>query len=98
MAAEWAYAFYHSAAWKHCRRAFLESRHWLCERCERPAKIAHHREYLTPENIGNPRIALDWRNLEALCEDCHNEEHHSTVSATRPGFAFDEEGNLIERR
>jgi 5-methylcytosine-specific restriction endonuclease McrA len=96
MSQAWAYAFYHSRGWKDCRRAFLESRHWLCERCHKPARIAHHKTYLTPANIGDPDVTLNWKRLEALCEDCHNEEHHSTIKATRPGFAFDEEGNLIQ--
>ena len=75
----------------------MESRHWLCERCPAPALIAHHKEYLTPDNIGDASVTLDWDNLEALCQECHNIEHFETVTATRPGFAFDEDGNLVER-
>lgn len=96
MAKDWARAFYHSPAWKRCRRLFLGSKHWLCERCGGPAKVAHHKTYLTPDNIDDPKVTLSWSNLEALCEDCHNKEHHTTVTATRPGFAFDEEGNLVQ--
>lgn len=96
MAKDWARRFYNSPAWKRCRRLFLESKHWLCERCDQPARIAHHKTYLTPANINDPYVTLHWRNLEALCEECHNREHHVDTDATRPGFAFDAQGNLIE--
>lgn len=37
----------------------------------------------------------DWMdsNLEALCQDCHNKEHHRKDKKRR--YMFDEEGNLI---
>lgn len=95
MAQDFAYDFYHSRAWKECRAAFGESRHWLCERCGKPGRIAHHRIYLTPDNIDNPLITLAWTNLELLCWPCHNDEHLVTVQTTRPGFAFDAEGRLV---
>lgn len=97
MAKDWAYAFYHSRTWKQCRAAFLTSKHWLCQRCLRPASVAHHKKYLTPTNIGDASVTLSWDNLEALCSDCHNNEHHRTVEATRNGLGFDEEGNLVRR-
>jgi 5-methylcytosine-specific restriction endonuclease McrA len=56
-----------------------------------PAKIAHHRTYLTEKNISDPAIALSWDNLEALCQSCHNDEHHR---APRKRYSFDEEGNI----
>jgi ribosomal protein S27AE len=95
VAAEWAYAFYHSKTWKQCRLGFLKSKYWLCERCGRPARIAHHKRRLSPKNINDPYITLDWRNLEAVCEECHNREHFGTIEATRPGFAFDADGDLV---
>ena len=58
----------------------MKSRAYLCERCMqegryKPAEIVHHKVYLTPENINNPAITLNWDNLEALCRDCHEAEH-----------------------
>lgn len=91
----WAEHFYKSKAWIQCRLAFLQSKFFICERCEGSANIAHHKIYLTPENIHDPYITLDWSNLEALCDTCHNREHHST-DATREGLRFDSEGNLVE--
>lgn len=87
-------AFYHSSEWSKCRVAFLESRHFICERCGRFATIAHHKHYITPANVNDPRITLNWDNLECLCRDCHNKEHFGK-GATAAGVAFDREGNLV---
>lgn len=93
----WAERFYNSDAWHDCRDAFLQSKGYLCERCSTPddptvAKVAHHKTYLTQRNINDPYIALSWDNLEALCQDCHNKEHHRKPS-TR--YTFDAAGNLL---
>ena len=94
----WAEQFYNSDAWRTCRETFLQSKDYLCERCSTPhdpvaAKIAHHKIYLTKQNINDPYIALSWDNLEALCQDCHNKEHHKSTRKKR--YAFDEQGNLV---
>ena len=52
----------------------------LCERCLEkglivPAVIVHHKTYITPNNITDPNIVLNFDNLEALCKNCHNYEH-----------------------
>ena len=36
----------------------------------------HHKIPLTPENIYNPEITLNWDNLELLCSSCHSIEHN----------------------
>ena len=94
----WAERFYNSDAWRSCRDSFLKSRGYLCERCSTPddpvtAKIAHHKTYLTEQNINDPYIALSWDNLEALCQDCHNKEHHESKRKKR--YSFDENGNVV---
>lgn len=89
--------FYHSSAWKRISRAFLLSKNYICERCGQPAEIAHHRRYLTAENVLNPDISLNPDNLEALCLDCHNTEHFGQGGATAAGLAFDQHGDLIEK-
>jgi len=58
------------------------------------ARIVHHRQHITPQNIHDPSITLGWANLEALCIDCHNAEHMGG-SACAPGLAFDAAGNLV---
>lgn len=35
----------------------------------------HHKKHLTPKNINDPEITLNWDNLELLCLDCHQKEH-----------------------
>lgn len=92
---KWAERFYKGTTWKRTRGAFMKSKHYLCERCGEPAKICHHKEYLTPKNINDPKIALSWSNLEALCQDCHNKEHNKTKCSTRDDCMFDEYGDLI---
>jgi 5-methylcytosine-specific restriction protein A len=92
----WAEWFYKSKAWEECRLAFLTSKFWICERCGGAASIAHHKIWLTPENIHEPSVTLGWDNLEALCQDCHNKEHHSSPG-TADGLRFDEDGNLVRQ-
>ena len=94
---EWAKPFYKSKAWRDCRDAYFISRHGLCERCNcKAGTIVHHKIYLTPENINDPNITLSFENLELLCQDCHNDEHHG-IDAAADGLMFDEDGNLVRK-
>lgn len=102
MAKEFAKAFYRSKAWKDCRKGYISSVDGLCERCltngnYKPGKILHHKKYLTPENINDPYVTLNWSNLEYVCQDCHNLEHHGKYLAIREDVTFDAEGNLIAK-
>lgn len=95
MAFEQQKKFYNSAAWKKTKTAFMYSKNWICERCGAPAKIVHHKTYITPSNINNLHITLSWDNLEALCQECHNKEH-SLTPATAEGVTFDENGDVVK--
>ena len=100
MAREFSKAFYKSSAWIKCRKAFL-SIHPYCNRCEQagkitPAEHVHHKIWLTPKNINDPYITLNWDNLEALCHDCHTKEHLGK-SQVEEGLYFDSYGNLKRR-
>lgn len=86
--------FYHSRAWKRLSRAFMSSKSYICERCGKPADIAHHKTHITAANITDPEITLNAANLEALCLDCHNTEHFSTGGATCRGLEFTPEGDI----
>lgn len=86
---EWAEWFYKSKSWIETREAYLISQHYICERCGEPAKIVHHKQWLTPKSIHNQSVALSWDNLEALCQDCHNKEHHAKERQQRYLFADD---------
>lgn len=90
---EWARSFYMSGVWEDTRAAYMLSKNNICERCGEPAKICHHKTWLNRTNINNPYVTLSWDNLEALCQDCHNKEHHKKDSTLR--YRFDNEGNII---
>lgn len=102
MAKGYAVAFYKSKSWQQCRSSYISSVGGLCERCLNkgryvPGKIVHHKDYITPININDTNITLNHDNLEYLCQDCHNKEHHSDEEVIRDDVMFDEEGNLVER-
>jgi hypothetical protein len=94
---EFAASFYKSSGWKRCRDSYYKHCFGLCERCPSPGRIVHHKEYITPHNINDPNITLDFNNLELLCQDCHNKEHFEKYNLLRNGLTFDEEGNLIQK-
>jgi 5-methylcytosine-specific restriction endonuclease McrA len=78
--ARFAHEFYKSWAWIKCARGYKADRGGLCERCLSkglivPGAEVHHKIRLTPDNIDDPAIALNWDNLELLCKQCHLEEH-----------------------
>lgn len=71
-------AFYTTWTWRKCRKAFAESKGNMCERCrargiietgskDRPLEV-HHKIQLTVENVKDPKVALNWSNLELLCK------------------------------
>ena len=77
---EFAKTFYKSQAWKNCREAYAKSQGGLCERCRAkglivPGVIVHHKVYLTPENISDTSVSLNFDHLELLCRSCHEREH-----------------------
>lgn len=80
MARDFARGFYSSAAWKACRASYWRARGGLCEDCLQQGIITqgeevHHLQELTPDNIGNPSITLNWANLRLLCHACHMKRH-----------------------
>ena len=95
MAKDFAKAFYNSDAWHACRDAYRAYVGGLCERCIRKGiykagEIVHHKIYLTPRNINDPSVALNFRNLELVCLDCHNAEH----GVKKRRYSFDASGNI----
>ena len=98
MAKDYAKAFYKTKAWKNCRAGYISSVGGLCERCYRnglivPGDIVHHKIHLTPENIKDPTVALNWKNLECLCRLCHNDAHKGDLIQKR--YRIDEFGRVI---
>jgi 5-methylcytosine-specific restriction endonuclease McrA len=100
MAKKFAKAFYNSKEWLECRAAYIKSVLGLCEDCRnkgiaKPGYIVHHRTELTPDNINDPMITLNWDNLRYLCLDCHNRVNNNAV--TRDDVIFDSNGQLVKR-
>ena len=91
---DYAKSFYNGKAWRSTQAAYMTSQSYVCERCGNAARIVHHIKHLTPQNIGDPAIALGWDNLEALCIECHNIEHMTRV-AIAEGLRFDGHGNVL---
>ncbi len=92
--------FYSSKKWIRCRDVYL-SEHPLCERCQAAgvaaiAEHVHHKIELSLDNYKDPMIALNPDNLEALCFECHNKEHHENDEVAK-GLYFDENGNLCSK-
>lgn len=80
MARDFARGFYDSLSWKECRKTYAKSVGHLCEECLRvgiykPGKIVHHKMELTPDNINNPDVTLNFDNLKLVCMDCHSKLH-----------------------
>ena len=102
MARKWAKKFYNSKEWIACRKAYIQSVNYLCERCLKKNKyvgghIVHHKTYLTPFNVGDPDITLNHTKLEYVCKDCHDKEHGivKRKQITREGTTFNNKGELI---
>ena len=54
------------------------------------AYIVHLKKYVTDKNYEDDNVFFNIDNLESVCQDCHNKEHH----AEEDEFYFDEAGNL----
>ena len=87
--------FYKSKAWQECRNAYAKSVHGLCERCIgkgiiKSGEIVHHIVELTPENVNDPDVTLNWDNLMLVCRDCHAELHGKKIKR----YKVDEAGRV----
>ena len=72
-------AFCRSWVWRRCAAGY-KKKVIYCERCAKkglsvPGVEVHHKIRLTPDNVNDPEIALNWDNLELLCLACHKAEH-----------------------
>ena len=94
---KWAEQFYKSNTWKICREQYIKQVGGLCEECLKqglyePATMVHHKVHLTAANIVDPKVALNFDNLEALCRDCHAKKH-----TTPKRYKIDEYGRVMIR-
>lgn len=93
---DYAKTFYKSQAWKDTRNAYAKSKGNLCEVClakgiYRSGEIVHHKIHLTPENIADPSVSLNWDNLQLVCRDCHAQMHDNKQRR----YKLDELGRVI---
>lgn len=95
MAKDYAKKFYKSAAWRQCKDGYLKTQDYICERCNGPAKIVHHKRYIDSNSINDSTVTLAWDNLEALCQDCHTREHLAGDNV-REDVRFNSRGELIQ--
>jgi len=51
MAKDYARPFYDSKEWRKTREAYLQSQHYICERCGGAASVVHHIRYIKPCNV-----------------------------------------------
>lgn len=96
---EWARKFYAGKAWQKVREGYIHQRYGIdggmCEVChERPGYIVHHKKELTPMNISNPEITLNYSNLQYVCKKCHDRIHGYCGRENKAGriVMFDKNG------
>ena len=67
----------------------------MCECChEQLGYIVHHKILLTPQNIKDPNISLNWEHLSYECKNCHDEhDGHGVGQKESAVCCFDEDGN-----
>lgn len=97
---DFAERLYKSKRWQRNRDAYAASVGGLCEACAEqglivPGEIVHHIIELTPENIDDPSITMDWSNLELVCRDCHGKRHPKRRTARR--YVVNADGSVTLR-
>lgn len=98
---EFAKDFYKSTRWQNCRNSYFKKVGGLCERCLKAGKITageivHHKIYLNENNINDPRISLNFDNLELLCRECHAKEHKKDENNKRYKILENGEVEMLE--
>ena len=75
---------YNSSKWRKLRDIYMME-HPLCERClekgiTKVAEDCHHKKSPFMDGLSmceRLELLTDYDNLEALCRDCHNDEHRN---------------------
>lgn len=101
MAKPWEKKLLNSTAWQRCRTGYIDHRvgidGGLCEVCrESLGYIVHHKIQLTPLNVNDPTVALNWGNLSYECKACHDQHPgHGLKRRISAVCAFDSAGNPV---
>lgn len=93
MARDFAKEFYASTAWKNCREIYKKKKCYLCEICNDIATEVHHIDPITPDNVDNPEVTLNEKNLMCLCHQCHMNIHKTPFKDRR--YYIDADGHVI---
>lgn len=93
---DYAKKFYKSKAWRECQRTYKAMVGGLCEDClangiYTAGVIVHHKTHITPDNINDTNITLNYDNLKLVCRACHAREH----STKQHRYYYDEAGILV---
>ena len=102
MSRDFSKKFYASKEWKQVREYILKRDCYMCRKCgaSYPLEV-HHIIHLTPENIYDPRITLDEKNLITLCRADHFKEHcddkanghkRNRIDSPLEEYTFDDSG------
>lgn len=99
MSEKFSRAFYNSVAWKTTREAYKKSKGGLCEDCLEkglitPGAEVHHINPLTPDNITDTSVSLNWDNLCLLCSSCHHARHNSPQRRSRKRYWIELDGSV----
>lgn len=100
MSKEFSKAFYKSARWLKCRQSYIKSVNGVCERCGNPGYILHHKILLTPENINDTDVTLNFDNLEFVCLPCHSTDETNDHGFRKDDIKYtqyriDDDGNIL---
>ena len=94
MAKDYSKQFYNSSAWKKLSEYVRVSRHYICEECGEYGSQVHHIIEITPDNINDTSITLNEKNLQLLCEECHNKKRKKEPEVS-DGLMFGPDGDLF---
>lgn len=97
---EFARGFYKGKAWQRCRAGYIAFRRGvdggMCEIChDVPGYIVHHKQHITPHNVNDPDVTLNWSNLQYVCKHCHDVEHGYCEQSQPSRVQFDADGNPL---
>ena len=96
---DFAKKFYKGKAWQSTRKAYFKKCGGLCEKCLKrgevvPGEIVHHKIHLDARTINDPRISLNFDNLELLCRKCHALEHPEIYGNKKKRYRVEEDGSI----
>lgn len=106
MAQKYAKSLYNSAAWRKCRKSYIQMRivqdGGLCEECHvEQGYIVHHKVKITKENITDADVIFNQDNLMYVCKACHDAyEGHGAGGHGKalPLCLFDQAGQPVSLR